>query len=1776
MAPSHVEHHATSPELTGGAGFTFEDMVVAYYLVALLRQERAAGQEGTVTRVAVQQKGQGHPMDDMIVEFNHDDARRRLSLQVKRRITISAAASNTDFREIMAGAVATRTTPDFQPDLDVYGFVVEYVALHSFRTFNRFIEWAKSSATGEDFARRFTEDGAAAAVARRLRDDLSTLIEAESLEDEAAFYRQFAALKLDGLMDGGLLRAEIVNRLQELVVSDGNGQALLLFDRLCRIAREGAGTARTWTRNTLLSQLRGNVRLKVTPYYQADVDLLQSFSLAGMADVLEEIAGYRVERPALERSIRDRLAECRLVNISGLPGCGKSAMLKRIASEAAANGPILFLKADRLEGTSWLTFAAALGVHHKVIADLLAEIGSAGTPVLYIDGIDRIKPDQKGIITDILRAIEANECLSNWKVLASSRDQGLEAYRTWFPTAFYSSTGIGDVSIESFSDSEAEALAKEKPHLRKLLFGPVAIREIARRPFFAAVLAQSFPDGATAPHAEVDLIDAWWARAGHDTPEEAVPQRQRALLDLAEKGVRNLGKNIAARDLKDLTFTQVAALKSDRVIREHDGGASYSFTHDIFFEWVFFRVLIERGANWQRCLTEAGEPPLLGRVVGLLAQRALASPGKWTKGCRDLETRPLRPQWRREWLTAPPFTPAFAQGQQEFQELLSKNDHALFEKLLVWFQAQHTVPSPVILQHGENLPQGADRIRAADLLGWPSDFQAWVRLLDWLFPLAPNLPARLLPSVLELFGVWQNVFAEIPNPRSSHILGLCNNWLIDLEGPEYSEKFSFEQGRWGELGGKARSNLASSLRFIIVQPARAYPEPAIALFERAIANDRMRPKVYNELMSFTHAMADIAPGQVVALAKAELMEELPQDRIDRVEREERARLAWLERIRAIPEKDRTDAQRRALEPEFFPISSLGRDHVEHDDIGIDRHHQFYYPTSARYEPFASLFAKNPEAALGLVRDLANQATRGWRQVHAINRRGTPIPVVIEFPWGTQTFWGDWHVYSWFMGELAPHPLACAFLALSHWSFKQIESGRSTDEIIRAIVEGNECYAVLGLALVLALETFHVSETTLPIVTCQRLWRHDIARLAQEPTRDIDLFGLGLMTRLTSEQAEAKEYLDTRVSRKRGVRELVMPFALGPDENLRLRLREALAHFPGDLPYEIEETRSDRAFTASLKEEAERHAGLGDIANYRKHNTDGEQIAISYQSPVPATPEQTQQIVANAAYLQEMAVLGRARKSLTDNTLSDGMAPADAVALARARDKASMFKERRDVGEHAPQSMIAAIAACVVRFGAPSNQDREWALDVLARIEGMKERPDTFQGLKIPWHPTIALAISLAHMRESNPSDIELARRLMQLTVYPLEEVSNRAFAALFRDPDLRVAWVSTQLALDLAIYYRPKIKEDGRRDDRVNRTARKKSFRRALRALGSDIIAPLPPLPPAWVRTPRQGWDGQLEDEFTWAEPNPFFDAQFAAGVFQHLPIEAWCQSDIYRPLLQRTLKQFVAWTSEQLMPSWCERGSDHGLAGMIPWTRQLGDLLARAVPYCETELVRKELLAPFLTDEENGLRILAPFTDSTVARHVLDAPTIPSNMFALLNDCAERVVRDRVFDPIGGRAGEVHGYELPEMIRALLCVAVDKAHGASRFANGDWAQIRLIMPLVTRLVTATGWSPFVMEQFLTLCERAGAAYPLDAFAEQANAVLASIENTKGSWAGTLLPARIAGVVQCLVDAHFPLQADQARELLKVLDALIDLGDRRSAALEQTEAFRGIQGALTY
>ena len=1287
LAPM-ITAHSTSPELTGGAGYTYEDTIVAYYLAALLREEGAAGQTGVVTRVAVQQ-APTFPLDDVVVRFDHQGTDRMLSLQVRREVVISATESNDRFRGILRSAAATLTSPDFRAGTDAYGFVVEYAAQRRLRDLNRLINFARTSPDDAGFERHFAGTGSASQAVRKLRAELSGSIPAVSLEEEWRFYRHFVAFQMDGPQGEGPLGTELANRLCELAADSSEGGVLL--DVLRTIARAGAGTAQSWTRESLLRQLRDRVGLKVAPSYASDMASLGAFSRAALADVSDEVAGVRVDRPSVLASVHERMARHRLVNLSGLPGSGKSAALRHAAETLVADGPLLFLKHDRIESRSWAAFAEALGLEHSDPVQVLAEIGSGGTPTLFIDGIDRIDPAHKGVVLDLVRAMDNSEHLDHWTVLATSRDQGLEGYRTWFPASFHREAGIGDVTVPPFDDVESVQLAQELPALSPLLLGSGNAAEVARRPFFAAVLARSGATRDANPQTEIDLLASWWRGGGYDGPHSSVIQRQRALLDVAVQGLRTFGRRVPARELAEATLDQLGELVDDGVLQSVDDGAWYSFAHDIFFEWVFFRRLVELDEGWTDELVRAGEPPLLGRVVGLLAQKALEDADRWSDGYRRLESMGLRPQWRREWLTAPPLTSVFAGREAEFAGFLAADDYRLLGKFLLWFQAHHTIPNPQVLG-SDAVPGEADRIRFADLLGWPSDIAGWVRLLGWLIPAAPTFPKRFVPAVVQVFSVWENAFAKSANVHSAAIVDLCSGWLVEVEDILYGPPDrTLRETDWTDLGSGG-ADLATNLRLTVARSASTHPGPMRELYERAVQSADTRRSTYAELMALASTAAEVCPEALIAVTKAELMEELPGDRVERRRREQNAVFAYLRRIREKPENERTPEEQRVLSHPHLPV---GEDRVHRDDIGIKRYEPYYSPPSALHQPFAALFEEAPETGVALVRDLANHAVKGWRQNEALCEADTPVPVTLSFPWGEQVFWGDAGHYEWFTIHASPEPLECAFLALRHWAFKQLDAGRPVDELIRAVVEGNNCYGVLGLALALALETLHVSETVLPVVTCQRLWHDDLRRYVQEDLRGIDLLGLGLQPRLEGDRAAAKAYLNSRQSRRREVRHLAMRFATGADRALTERFAGLLARFPDALPYTTEAQRDDARVTASLSEQARRWAELGEVENYRQIEVDGEPRGIAFQSPTPRAEQEERQLESSEAFFEEIRLIEWATQCLHAGKVVEGESLADAIRVVKERDSPTLFEERRDAEHYSPQTAVSAVAAAAL-------------------------------------------------------------------------------------------------------------------------------------------------------------------------------------------------------------------------------------------------------------------------------------------------------------------------------------------------------------------------------------------------------------------------------------------------------------------------------------------------
>jgi hypothetical protein len=90
------------------------------------------------------------------------------------------------------------------------------------------------------------------------------------------------------------------------------------------------------------------------------------------------------------------------------------------------------------------------------------------------------------------------------------------------------------------------------------------------------------------------------------------------------------------------------------------------------------------------------------------------------------------------------------------------------------------------------------------------------------------------------------------------------------------------------------------------------------------------------------------------------------------------------------------------------------------------------------------------------------------------------------------------------------------------------------------------------------------------------------------------------------------------------------------------------------------------------------------------------------------------------------------------------------------------------------------------------------------------------------------------------------------------------------------------------------------------------------------------------------------------------------------------------------------------------------------------------------------------------------------------------------------------------------------------------------------------------------------------LGERAKASYPAAVFVDQVLAIIGDgTDNLKG-WHGTFVPARIAKLVQHFAHRDAPMTLALAQKFLRILDMLVDMGNRRSAVLQLGEAFREI------
>jgi hypothetical protein len=1747
----------TSPELTGGQGFSFEDAVSSVYTAALLCETTAPGMPGRVVRhVSVQQGSFGQPLDDLIVRAEGaDQVPITFSAQVKRKLVVSAASTNTDFRETIERAYETLSDAAFHVSLDRVGAVVGEISDAAKRSFETLCEWARAESSSEQFALKLHTDGAAGdklSQFEAVRDILSSKVTPGELE--AATHKllsHFVLIRLDLLTEGSPTEAQTVAGLANTLAPMDRTRADDLWRRLLALVRVSQGRAAGYDRKTLVARLNGAFRLAGAPSAQGALQAIQQESRLAADEITNSISGLSVSRDSSVDAVVEAAKTPGFVQIGGMPGAGKSVVLRSAVEQLAASGTVLFLKSDRLRGSTWAQYAAAGGMTHGDLEELLVELSASGSSVLFVDGIDRVEVEHRGILLDLLNTIHSSTLLSGWCVVATVRDTGMEPLRTWLPARTFSS-GVRTLTIDSFDDEEAEALAQAKPALRPLLFGSDAVRAVVRRPFFAAVLAKEVDSSNAQATSEVDLANLWWERGGYGADPTRVGYRRNALVQLAKIGAHQLGRRIP---IADVDAQAIAELEADGIVRPVRRGHTVQFSHDIFFEWAFLQHLVRMDDAWPEAVREVGEPPALGRVVELLSQAELAHGENWANHLAALEgNQRLRSQWLRAWMAGPFSLETFALYSAAFDRAMLDTAHSRVHKFVVWYQAEKTKPNTAILERsGAPDLDLAKRMLYADMWGHPSDVAAWARFCDWLLDHASDIPTGAIPEVVSAFEVWQNMFSHYRNRVSERIVQTCLAWLYHIQHQRHQREFTTDRGVWAEIEGwrDGLDELESGLRALVLNSSLTQGSLVTQYLRDLRRLDRVPRRAVQSVFMNAPFLSRVCPAELVDFTLSLVCKPLP----------------------VVVKKD-------IRGQDYLVSHSFG--HFEWEHLSIEDHFSFF-PAAPTREPFHSLLQQAPDQGRSLVREVANHAIRSWRQLHRLSyeKDGTPIPLVMQFPWGRQVFWGDSRLYLGARGCFGPSTVNSGWMALEAWAFRELESGTPVDDVLKAVLEGHKSVGALAVAAAIALQAQHTSATTLPIATNQRLWHWDIRRQVEDMGQIANL--IGFTNPHDRPHALAVKEGNERPVRRAEVRSLGTLMVLKGGE-LGAQAAAEIQGFSGNLPFDYAEQRNNTEVRSELARTAEIWAEIGKRENYRAElSPDESQVVISHENP-KATGEDILAIqVRHREMGRYLTLLNWAHSYFDDGKLKDSLTLESAAAAAKELDFEDLFAtghEHTELG-HQRQSAVAGVAAILLIENAEAHL--EWAAEVCARAAQTLEVPQPFfsRSMKLMHHPVLYATKGLGAIFAvvADHEDVKpLQSFLTELCAHPYEEIAVAAFGALLgawtRYPD--IAWAALQMATALALFevqYGPEGDAEARHCARIQKVVTEE-LQRLQDAV--SVAAPLPTWPEPWVPI-ADGEAVQVRQRrgrtviAEWRVNPLHVDTSFLDKVLQVIPLDAAMADQAHVVAFLDWCEGLAKWTIERIAPTWARSRRDiddtHG-PNYFEWRRSLYRFLSRVALKLPVEEGTRRFLQPAMaTDDDTFASFGEWFTRHLIAQ-VADCHEIPQTALELLSVVTQRILvyGDWRHAGHGGHSEQ----DFVDIVKHLFFADLGYAGGAVRFANGNWVDVEAVIPVFEPILRAHGATTFVARAWMSLCESSFEHYPVQHFVDNLEHLLVG-EGTPPGWRNTQLPGRLSGLIQRFSERQQPMPLAMAQKLLRALDRLVDMGDRRAAAVQLSEVFRSVR-----
>ncbi|MBD2093423.1 AAA family ATPase [Microcoleus sp. FACHB-1515] len=494
-----------------------------------------------------------------------------------------------------------------------------------------------------------------------------------------------------------------------------------------------------------------------------DIEKLQQEAKFILDEIHIDIGGLTLNRANIVAEALEKLPKTLLLEIGGVPGVGKSAVLKALVEHQKSQGSIVIFSGDRITGTGWNGYASYLQLTQPLDKLLLALSNGVQTTI-FIDGIDRINEQgQRTVINDLFRILaelsgDGNDS-HRWVVVYSAREENIQDVYRWLN---WQALGTSvRLQVPELTLDELQRVFEHSPRLKPLLYLE-QLSPVLKNPLMLKLLedVRMLPNSEELPPlaTEIEISRVWWERMVGDEGSITGRDRKNSLLRVGRRVVRSPGRLFPAED--DISPESIISLKSDRILLQDPERELYRFGHDLLEDWVMYRILDQHREELPAYLQEIGEPIGLYRAVQLLGVALLENSetaDAWMQIIEEIEQAShLSFRWRQALLTALLISPHASELLNKAESLLVANNAQRLIELMVVLRTVKVIPNfSLIPLSVQTRPELADQLMPLFMSDPIPRWSIWKPFMGWLIKHIDNLPREIRLESSRLMRMWQ-------------------------------------------------------------------------------------------------------------------------------------------------------------------------------------------------------------------------------------------------------------------------------------------------------------------------------------------------------------------------------------------------------------------------------------------------------------------------------------------------------------------------------------------------------------------------------------------------------------------------------------------------------------------------------------------------------------------------------------------------------------------------------------------------------------------------------------------------------------------------------------------------------------------------------------------------------------------------------------------------------------------------------------------------------------